>query len=229
MLGDSPDGMCGFTTKFGIADCAAVELKTMTALKTIEKAKTTRDQTSTLIVIEDIGVSPAADKVFREVVPTSEYRLQCLQHATVLQVGTVFFTVAKGGTAAKGEIFYVACLKFSPMIRRFYTFCLNTIRKTAFNWIGEPASSIPIEYESIVKDCHAYAIYSFSSYYSLSLAMKNSVEKNQAPLPPARMIRPTALVYWNALKGGVDEFSRTMKTLSRCNVSETPLKASLAE
>ena len=48
------------------------------------------------------------------------------------------------------------------------------------------------------------------------------------PLPPARMTRPTALVWWNATKGGVDEFSRAMNCLARNNLSENPLVSALA-
>ncbi|CAN8067640.1 unnamed protein product [Agarophyton chilense] len=37
------------------------------------------------------------------------------------------------------------------------------------------------------------------------------------------MIRPTAFVYWNYLKGGVDEFSRAMTSLCYTNVGENPI------
>ena len=47
--------------------------------------------------------------------------------------------------------------------------------------------------------------------------------ERKIPLPPARMIRPTVLIYWNALKGRVDEYSRAMKTLSRNNACEKPI------
>lgn len=43
------------------------------------------------------------------------------------------------------------------------------------------------------------------------------------PFPPTRMIRPTTLVFWNSLKGGVDEYSRAMQNLTRSNVSENAI------
>ena len=37
------------------------------------------------------------------------------------------------------------------------------------------------------------------------------------------MIRPSALVYWNYLKGWVEEFSRALKSLCYTNSSENPI------
>ena len=42
-------------------------------------------------------------------------------------------------------------------------------------------------------------------------------------MPSARIIRPKILVMWNAVKGGVDEYSRALRTFAMTNVSENPL------
>lgn len=78
------------------------------------------------------------------------------------------------------------------------------------------------------------------------MAIKRKVQDGHRPMPLARMIRLTAAVYWNHIKGGVDiicrylktpahpvywnhiesgvdVICRYLKTLARCNFSEYPV------
>lgn len=48
------------------------------------------------------------------------------------------------------------------------------------------------------------------------------------PCPPARMIRPSALVFWNSIKSGIDVYSSLMISFARTNVSEDPLASIIA-
>ena len=131
--------------------------------------------------------------------------------------------MAKGGSVAAGGIIYSAVLEFPERLQAPYLFCLDAIRAAEFQWIGKPAENIPREYDDLLKSSNASDLYSFASYYSLGIALRKRIMERKSPLPPARMIRPTILVYWNALKGGVDEYSRAMKTFSRNNACENPI------
>ena len=134
----------------------------------------------------------------------------------------MIFIVAKGSRNGVGEIIYAVMLEFTECLRNHYMFVLDCIRVSAFNWIGGDASGIPNRYDVLLEDTFATDLYSLASFYNLSQAYRNLVQKN-GPLPPSRMIRPTLLVYWNTLKGGVDEFSRALKTLAYTNTSENPI------
>lgn len=90
---------------------------------------------------------------------------------------------------------------------------LNWVRMTPFIWVGENSKQIPEEYDSLLSNSHA-------SYYNLSMALKQSIAKCKKLFPPARMIRPTSFVFCNSIKGGVDEFSRAMKSFARTNTAE---------
>jgi hypothetical protein len=105
---------------------------------------------------------------------------------------------------------------------KHYRELLRVIRYSGFDWIGKSSRDIPIEHDSILTDSHASDLHSLCAYYSLNMSLSTLISRSQSPLPPARMIRPTILVFWNALKGGVDEYSRSMQAFSRSNVSENP-------
>ena len=47
--------------------------------------------------------------------------------------------------------------------------------------------------------------------------------QRSSPFPPYRQLRPTALIYWIALKGGVDAFSRNLKTLDYSASKASPV------
>ena len=79
--------------------------------------------------------------------PTTAYRLQCIHHAAVLQLDTVIFVVAKGGSASSSSIIYSVTLKFMSAFIGKYLFCLDTIQVTAFEWLRMPAQHIPKEYD----------------------------------------------------------------------------------
>lgn len=69
---------------------------------------------------------------------------------------------------------------------------------------------------------HATDIFSYSSFYNLRTAYKQFASRI-GPIPPARMIRPSGLVFWNLEKGGVDEFNRALKSLCQTNSLENPI------
>jgi B-box zinc finger len=224
MLADSPDALAGLVNNIGDSMCAVVEVKTMTSVATITEAKTIQQRHGKIFSIE-LSFEESEEAVeswrsFREAVKTTDYRLQCVHHSAVVGSPKVLYVAAKGGRAAYGEIIYVAIITFHCTITGTYLSLLDALKRMAFEWVGKPAYAIPKEYETSIHGSHVPDFHSFSSYYRLSQAMSSAVK--YGPLPPARMIRPTILVAWNALKGGVDEYSRIMKHFCRANAAEPP-------
>ena len=213
-LGDSPDGVCGLrdSTVNAYRYCA-IEIKTMTSSSTIEKAKSIAEEHYSFMRIHGIGVHDASTTLFKQVVPNATYRAQCLHHAAILDTPYVIFIVAKGSRSTQGCILYAVLLDFSESLRNKYICTLDSIRIGAFNWVGSSASCIPHEYDDMLKESHTSDLNSFCAYYNISKALKAKIFENGSPLPPCRQLRPTALIFWNALKGGVDAFSRNLRTL----------------
>ena len=89
--------------------------------------------------------------------------------------------------------------------------------------MGLPSESIPQENDDMLQASFASNLHNFASFYGLSMACRNLVRDRSMPLPPARMIRPMLVVYWNSLKVGVDEYSRAMKSLIKTITSENPI------
>ena len=228
LLADSPDGIRAALTQEGMVQVFALEIKTMTALTTIQSASTKARKYGELIILSDVGGDRQSTELFHELVPTTPYRLQCLHHAATLGLNSVLFLVATGGYITEGRILCGCMINFNETLGHQYTYILDCVRHTAFSWIGGEAKNIPKEYDNMLRQSHASDIHSFMSYYSLSEALRKCVEERKAPIPPSRMIRLTPTVYWNHLKGGVDVISRYMKTMARCNISENPVVSIVA-
>ena len=222
LLAGSPDGVAAISNQDGDVFVSAVEIKTMTAIRTIESATRIQLSYSQYVYVRRIGQCHNSLKVFHDMVPSTSYRVQCLHHSAVLGIQHVLFAVAKGSSMGVGEIIYCVLLEFSESIIACYNYCLSGICKGFFGWIGMNARSIPSVYEGLLADTYAADLYSFASFYNLSEAYKE-LSLTRGPLPPARMIRPSGLVFWNLVKGGVDEFSRALKSLCYHNSSENPI------
>ena len=213
-FGDSPDGICALLDKKESKHhYCGIEVKTMTSVSTIEVARGLAEEHHTFVSLSDIGERETSTTLFRQLVPSSAYRAQCLHHSAVLDTPYVLYVVAKGFRSAQGSIFYAVLLEFSPSLRRNYICALVPIRMAAFGWIGLHSSSIPTEYDGMLKEIHTSDLHSLCAYYNLGRALREKIRSKGAPLPPCRQLRPTALVFWNALKGGVDAFSKNLKTL----------------
>ena len=162
VFGDSPDALCVFADDAGDCNCAVIEIKTMTSVATIEATYTIRDIKAIIMIVDEIGSSCTSDQIFRQMVLTTAYRMDCLHHAMVLGVEWVFHDVAKGGSISVGEIVYVALLHFNKDFKNSYTFCLSGNQKGAFSWIGASCEGIPVECDKILSITHASDIQRFA-------------------------------------------------------------------
>ena len=221
-LADSPDAVVGMKRDSEEIITGAVEVKTMTSVSTIKNAHALRERFSAFVRLQNVGRSSSSTHQFKSLVPTPEYRAQCLHHCVTIGTPNVLFVVAKGSSHGLGEIIYAVLVQFSQCIRTAYLYSIESIRTAAFDWLGDGAKYIPEKYDDLLQGTFATDLTSFASYYNLSLAYKSLVTL-KGPQPPARMIRPTALIHWNVVKGGVDEFSRALKTLAYTNNSENPI------
>ena len=125
-----------------------------------------------------------------------------------------------------GQIVYATILEFSTIFFASDDHVVSYVRLFCFNWIGNSAEHIPSAYDELLDDTHATDLFSYASFYNLCTAYKR-LASTVGPLPPAIMIRPSGLVFWNLLKGGVDEFSRALKSLCYTNASENPIESVL--
>ena len=220
---DSPDALAAMKSTSGGMVVVSIVVKTKTSVATIDAANRTRDLYDSLINITCIGENAYSNKLFCEVVPNVWYRAQCLHHAATADTNTVLYVVAKAGRTTYSGIIFVAQLHFSDQIIHSYLYALDTLHVGAFEWIGRSARNIPDEYDTLVRDTFASDLQSFSSYYNISLSLKKHIQTTGLPLVPSEMVRPTVLVFWNAVKGGVDEYSRSMTNLTHHNVTQDPL------
>ena len=201
LLAGSPDAIIAISNPDDDVYVAAVERKTMTALGTIRKAKDTQEKHGHLSAIRGIGENTAATDLFHDLVPNTSYRLQCLHHAAVVGKRQVLLVVSKGSNMGLGHIMYAALLEFSTRMVACYDYTISSIRLFTFMWIGKASENIPAAYDELLHKTHATVLDSYASFYSFSNAYK-SLANHSGALPPARMIRPSALVFWNSLKGG---------------------------
>ena len=218
----------------------------MAAMQTIEAASLLRDKYRPVIALDNVGKNWRSSKLFRELVPTTEYRAQVLHHCATLEINKVVFVVGTGGSdppvpttntsifpstvdsMVEGKILHACIVEFSESLRHSYTYCLDCVRVSDFRWVGMEAAKVPEEYDNLLKTSHASDLYSFISYYNLSKAIRQEAIARGSPIPLCRMIRLTPAVFWNNMKGGVDVISRYLKTLARTNISENPVSSIIA-
>ena len=85
-FGDITDALCVFADDAGDCNCAVIEVKTMTSFATIEAAYKIRDIKAPIMIVDEIRSSCTSDQIFRQVIPTTAYRMHWLHHAVVLGV-----------------------------------------------------------------------------------------------------------------------------------------------
>lgn len=202
ILADSPDAVVAVADEEGDVTAMPVESKTMTAEGTVGAATELSHKYGQLICIEDVGQSELSNELFRDVIPASQHRAPVIHHAATLGSNSVMVVVGTGGSLTEGRILYACIIRFSEGFRHKYTYALDCVRRSAFEWIGGEAKYVPKEFDAHLKNRHASYIRSFMSYYNLSQALRRAVTERDEPIPPCRMIRLTPTVYWNYLKGG---------------------------
>ena len=76
MLADSPDALCSLRDSDSDEALlvAAVEVKTMSSLRTIEEAKVLAAQFGDLSILTDIGTDNNSLELFKKLFPSSGYR-----------------------------------------------------------------------------------------------------------------------------------------------------------
>lgn len=150
----SPDAVC---TLMGERrrNFAAVEVKTMTAVKKISEAKSISRKFGQIVIIDNIGRSADSGKLFQSLISNADYRAQCIHHAFVLRANFVIFVVSQGGSSANGGIIFLCILHFDQQLLQTYSNCLNAIREFAFSWITDDLPRVPMEYDKLCTESYA--------------------------------------------------------------------------
>lgn len=169
--------------------------KTMTSTQTTEIAQGIHKTTGSSVTATNIAQTTKLNSLFRKLVLSTDYRMQCIHHSAVMGTDTVLYVAVKFGSIAFGDIIYVAFLTFSQQLRNDYLFCSRGIQIAAFQWIGGPSTRIPEEPDSILDSSYASDLHSFSSYYCLTPVLSFRVIENNTPPPPVRIIRLNISVY----------------------------------
>lgn len=76
-----------------------------------------------------------------------------------------------GGSITEGRIIYACLVKFAESFRHQYTYCLDSVRRAAFTWVGGDSNNLPAEYDPMLKSSYASHINGLASYYVLSEAL----------------------------------------------------------
>ena len=162
---------------------AAIEVKTMTSVKTIREAMSVASTYADVIIINNIGSSEEANELFKRSILSTDYRAQCIHHAPTLQTNTVLYVVSKGARSGKGEIFYFCIFEFNQQFIFNYMFYLNTVRSFAFSWLAYSSSSNPSECEKLRMESYAGELQSFQRYFTLRKAILNAIDIRGSPFP----------------------------------------------
>lgn len=208
-------------------EICAVEVKTMTSVSTVEAAKDISEKYGPIVALDSVGMSEKSTALFRELVPTVPYCCQVLHHAATLGIKRVMYVVGTGGSITNGSILYVCYITFAELLRHSYTISMDCVMDCV-SWVGGESANIPQQYDVMLKNSQASDLYSFASYYGLSQAIRKELRLRGEPIPPARMIRLTPVVYGNNLKGGVNVISRYLRTQARSNISENTVVSIIA-
>ena len=89
------DGVIGMEHDGDDIVTAAVEVKTMTSVNTIKNARQLRQRFHSFVRLQNVGRNRVSTKQFQALVPSPEYRAQCLHHSVTLNTPNVLYVVRK--------------------------------------------------------------------------------------------------------------------------------------
>lgn len=139
----------------------------------------------------NVGRNHGSTKLFQELLISTEYRNQCLDHAVCLNLEHGRFFQAKGSNLGVGEVTYVTIVHRHHRLTFIYSYCLAAFRVAAFQWIGKDASRILKAFDDLLQSTYSLDLSSYASYNSLSRGYL-SLARLTGTLPSAQMILPTA-------------------------------------
>lgn len=84
MLADSSDALLAATDNEDVAHICVVEMKTLTAVRTIENDTVLRERYGPVFWLDRVGKEDNTTALFKELVPTTNHRAQVLHHAAAL-------------------------------------------------------------------------------------------------------------------------------------------------
>ena len=100
----------------------SVEIKTITAVRTIEEASALGEQCSANTSLEIVGTDEKSSELFRELEPSTHYRGKVPQHCATQLMNPVEVFVGTGGSMVEGNIIYTCLIAFAGSRRYSYTY-----------------------------------------------------------------------------------------------------------
>lgn len=111
----------------------------------------------------NVGQNDGSTKLFQELVPSTEYRTQCLHHAVCMILKHIMFVQAKGSNLCVGRVIYPTMVHFHHTLTSIYRYLLSAILVGAFEWIENDASRIPMAFDNLLQASHASELSSYAS------------------------------------------------------------------
>lgn len=79
----------------------------MTARRTAQQAKDSKERYGPVISLENIGINMKSFSILQELVRTTSYPTQILHHAATLGMNDVIYVVGTGATISEGRVHFV--------------------------------------------------------------------------------------------------------------------------
>ena len=194
---------------------AVIEIKSMTTVGTKIDA-TNRSDKSNMLLRCTFG-----DNNFRDSIPNKSYRMQALHHALVMKVNTVLFIIAD-----KNKLVQLLLIDVYGYQLDIYKSILDQF-KNDLNFVHDNCIPFPKEQltdERLTRQGYHVNVASIKLHLQIWKGLYALIKKYEKPLPPAKMIVPTGIAYWNITKVHVDIMSRLLKHINmkgkHCNPAE---------
>lgn len=132
LLSGSPDSICAVSDDKADVSRGFFVVKTVTAVRTVQKAMDLKKDYSSLTYVHKIGKDASVLPAFHELVPRTAYGLQVLHHSELMKKPLVVFGGAHRSQLGVGGIIYAVVIHFSEQLIAEYIHCLSCLRESAF-------------------------------------------------------------------------------------------------
>ena len=111
----------------------------------------------------------------------------------------------------------------NKLARSKYIESLTWVKETYFDWCysNDEDEELPIPN---FRDNYMFAIdkHGLDTSYELWWELSHQILARGCPLPHGRFILPTLVAFWNRIKGGIDVFSRHLKSVKSNHACLSP-------
>ena len=175
-------------------------------LMELKKGATNRADRSNMLLLCTFG-----NNNFRASFPNKSYQMQALHHSLVLKVNTVLFIITD-----KNKLVQLMLIDVYGYQLDIYKIILDQL-KNKLNFVHDDCIPFPKEQftdEILIKHGYHVNVASIKLHFQIWKGLYALIQKYKKLLPPAKMIVPTGIAYWNIAKAHVDIMSRLLKHIN---------------